>query len=433
MRSLLSFAAMIAAIGFSGCCGTGASCPLSAHGCKLGGIAKTASAARAVAAPQATFSDAVDCGCSQGDCCGHDMLEYDPNAGSECGAGDCGCGAADSGAATQSAAACACGTDAVVTVSPATDCGCAGTASAPAAATTGDCGCAAAPAAAPVAAPSSDCGCGSAPVAAPSSDCGCAAAPVAAPASDCGCASCSDASAAPIQHSAPVEYSVPAASGCSACQGASTVTPVHRQGLVSGKGMGMGIKDRGLACADQGPVDGPLCGLKSGGQRNRLKLPKLFGGAKKKAVVQPPAEVELVSNNLPTECVECSGEVVGGAVAAVNDVNGRRISHGVIADVRQATTAHFGDSAAPVSQPAVLAGHRSCGVAGCGHGGRLCGGCDKLRSLAGIGRGNPYGGVIPHTAQAPGQSGLAPAYAYPYYTTRGPRDFLRDNPPSIGR
>lgn len=27
----------------------------------------------------------------------------------------------------------------------------------------------------------------------------------------------------------------------------------------------------------------------------------------------------------------------------------------------------------------------------------------------------------------------APSYAYPYYTTRGPRDFLLDNPPSIGR
>jgi hypothetical protein len=27
----------------------------------------------------------------------------------------------------------------------------------------------------------------------------------------------------------------------------------------------------------------------------------------------------------------------------------------------------------------------------------------------------------------------APSYAYPYYTTRGPRDFFLDNPPSIGR
>lgn len=28
--------------------------------------------------------------------------------------------------------------------------------------------------------------------------------------------------------------------------------------------------------------------------------------------------------------------------------------------------------------------------------------------------------------------GPAGAYAYPYYTTRGPRDFLNPNPPSIG-
>ncbi len=27
----------------------------------------------------------------------------------------------------------------------------------------------------------------------------------------------------------------------------------------------------------------------------------------------------------------------------------------------------------------------------------------------------------------------APSYVYPYYTTRGPRDFLLDNPPTIGR
>jgi hypothetical protein len=27
---------------------------------------------------------------------------------------------------------------------------------------------------------------------------------------------------------------------------------------------------------------------------------------------------------------------------------------------------------------------------------------------------------------------MAPQYVYPYYTTRGPRDFLMDNPPTIG-
>jgi hypothetical protein len=32
-----------------------------------------------------------------------------------------------------------------------------------------------------------------------------------------------------------------------------------------------------------------------------------------------------------------------------------------------------------------------------------------------------------------GSGVTGPTVAYPYYTTRGPRDFLLDNPPSIGR
>ena len=76
-----------------------------------------------------------------------------------------------------------------------------------------------------------------------------------------------------------------------------------------------------------------------------------------------------------------------------------------------------------------------CGLKGCGLGGKRCGGC--LARLAGGRLGahhpHPYGGAIPHTAQAPGNgTGIAPSYAYPYYTTRGPRDFLMKNPPSIG-
>jgi hypothetical protein len=35
-------------------------------------------------------------------------------------------------------------------------------------------------------------------------------------------------------------------------------------------------------------------------------------------------------------------------------------------------------------------------------------------------------------AQAPAQPAPAAAVAYPYYTTRGPRDFLDKNPQSIG-
>jgi len=57
--------------------------------------------------------------------------------------------------------------------------------------------------------------------------------------------------------------------------------------------------------------------------------------------------------------------------------------------------------------------------------------------------GNPYGRMPAHFGNLrmpPGHHyrpptdprGYAPQYAYPYYTIRGPRDFLVDNPPSIG-
>ncbi len=63
-----------------------------------------------------------------------------------------------------------------------------------------------------------------------------------------------------------------------------------------------------------------------------------------------------------------------------------------------------------------------CGRGGCGIGGRLCGQCQ-----------NPYGGTKPHTPDFQGPHGNpSPQYAYPYYTTRGPRDFLMKNPPTIG-
>ena len=82
------------------------------------------------------------------------------------------------------------------------------------------------------------------------------------------------------------------------------------------------------------------------------------------------------------------------------------------------------------------AGHRGCGRFGCGRDGKLCLSCrargGKLKGLlpASIGE-------IPRTEEPQGMYGAggpgqAPQYMYPYYTTRGPRDFLRDNPPTIG-
>jgi hypothetical protein len=92
---------------------------------------------------------------------------------------------------------------------------------------------------------------------------------------------------------------------------------------------------------------------------------------------------------------------------------------------------------------ALTGGHFGCGINGCGTGGRLCGHC-RARLGHPLGHGghggffngpnNPYGS-IPHTpALDPygmygggmGGGGPVPAYQYPYYTTRGPRDFLLD-------
>src|SRR5687767_9170163 len=54
-----------------------------------------------------------------------------------------------------------------------------------------------------------------------------------------------------------------------------------------------------------------------------------------------------------------------------------------------------------------------------------------------VGKHGPHGAQgVPHhfTREYYGPQGPSTgAVAYPYYTTRGPRDFLVDNPPSIGR
>ena len=69
-------------------------------------------------------------------------------------------------------------------------------------------------------------------------------------------------------------------------------------------------------------------------------------------------------------------------------------------------------------------GHMVQGHVGQGHGfhggGAACNSCYVPR-------------LPPHTAHSTQPPGPAtPTYAYPYYTTRAPRDFLMANPPSIG-
>jgi hypothetical protein len=77
-------------------------------------------------------------------------------------------------------------------------------------------------------------------------------------------------------------------------------------------------------------------------------------------------------------------------------------------------------------------GCNGCDGGGCGDGGG-CANCDG-------GHGCLANGCVPHGPLPRGAGGtyVGPegpptgAVAYPYYTTRGPRDFLINNPPSIG-
>lgn len=311
MRSMIGFAVLVAAIGFSGCCGTGGKCGLS-HGV---GAAATAT--------QGTVIEAGDCGCGGEVYSEPGIMQYAPDAG---------------------AAACACGGDSVASVSAPYECGC------------------------------SAGNCGDQPV------------------------------VAPMQFAA-----APAVGGCSdgSC-GASESTPARglgsKRGLLAGANgpMGMGINDKGLACSQGRAARKAVRELKP----RRSSLSEKLGFGSTEETVE---EIELVSDEYVVECEGCASAV-----------GGRHISHGVISDFRDARRQVSGSPA-------------GCGRGGCGHSGRLCGVCNKIRGLSGLGAGSPYGGAIPHTAQQPGQSGMAPSYAYPYYTTRGPRDFLRDNPPSIGR
>jgi len=75
-----------------------------------------------------------------------------------------------------------------------------------------------------------------------------------------------------------------------------------------------------------------------------------------------------------------------------------------------------------------------CGADGCsdgkgrrGRGCSTCGGrgCGLCRGL------NPHAGGYPE-AQDFNPSPATGQVAYPYYTVKGPRDFLRNNPPSMG-
>jgi len=79
-------------------------------------------------------------------------------------------------------------------------------------------------------------------------------------------------------------------------------------------------------------------------------------------------------------------------------------------------------------QCSVATGCRTCGI-GWQHGG--------LDYSEGLATGHPLHGRPGDQSGGAGGSGMAgpqgATVAYPYYSVRGPRDFLLDNPPTIGR
>lgn len=323
------FAVLVAAVGFTGCRGTGGSCPLEHRGGLLGKLGKKATCTDGC---EGTIISEGDCGCG-GEFYGDpSMMQY----GADAGAADCGCGG-----------------DSMVSISAPYECN------------------------------GGSCGGGGAPVV------------------------------------APMEFAASAPAGECGCSATASDAPRTSRGLfkglgaAAGAGMGLSKNDRGLACSDGSSSASKRAARKAARslkpRKTRTSLKEKFGFAKTEDTIISSEEYDLVSDEYIVGCDECA---LG--------VGGRRISHGVIADFREA-------------RGAIRGSHAGCGRGGCGHSGKLCSACNLIRGMAGLGSGNPYGGAIPHTAKQPGQSGMAPSYAYPYYTTRGPRDFLRDNPPSIGR
>lgn len=201
--------------------------------------------------------------------------------------------------------------------------------------------------------------------------------------------------------------------------------------------------------------------------------------AEKLLGVNSPARSSLDQSNIENNCRECG--VTLERISAMN----RLLMIGSMAALLVATTGCLhhnvrgGCSDGSCASGGCSTGSCECGNANCGGSGSCGGACGgnasgiigHLGSLCGLcgGKGTCQGGcrtgcqagpigwqqggldysshlqpgLLGHKAGAAlnsrsggqyGQGGLPSAQVgYPYYTVRGPRDFLMDNPPTIGR
>lgn len=133
-----------------------------------------------------------------------------------------------------------------------------------------------------------------------------------------------------------------------------------------------------------------------------------------------------------SECSECSdcgsGKRIGGILGrlrgeqACSDCGDVSCSDGSCGGAAMPGSGIGGGIGSRLGAGLMAGGFGKC--KSCGLMGGRCG-------CAGIGNAAPY---TPHPYAGGGQGEpQMGTYAYPYYTTRAPRDFLMANPPSIGR
>ena len=262
-------------------------------------------------------------------------------------------------------------------------------------------------------------------------------------------------------------------SSCSGgCGNSGCATAFANKNYGGSTGLGLSLMETGPSCEAAGCNGGcQSC------QRQRLQLPKL----------QRPNLASRLAGRLSSIGCGCGGGSDSGCGASESAPAGdcgcdtpapalpetdcgcsASTSAGFsISDIDEGTYEEEGEVqlASHIDRRGLLAGlglgrkHKlqGCGAPGCGGRGGLCSNClSRLHGAGGglgAGRGlgaggglgvggglglGAGGGTIPHRdptihgGGGAGPAGQIPTYAYPYYTTRAPRDFLAPNPPTIG-
>lgn len=211
---------------------------------------------------------------------------------------------------------------------------------------------------------------------------------------------------------------------------------------------GLGLFGRSAGCGDD--CDGSACGGACGGTRARTGLfsrgtacaTNCDGNACGGACGAPQTRAGLFSRGQGCGS-DCDGSACGGACGGTAGQAGLfgRGGMGAQGPMGGRMAGHHGQMRGAMYGGAAPAAN-GCGRFGCGRSGKLCLTC-KARHGLGLGHhgtcgngtcgrcklcknGMPYAGQVPHTVPTQGMTGQAPQYMYPYYTTRGPRDFLQD-------